>query len=406
MQPLRLAAAPCRALRRRWLSSSTEEQSLLKTALYDFHVAKGGKMVPFAGYYLPVQYEGLGVMKEHLHTRSETGCTLFDVSHMGQIKWTGKNAVAFLEKMVVGDIAGLAPGEAKLSLIMNESGGIVDDTVITNAGDHIYMVVNGACKHKDMAHFAKYLSSFKDVHMEYLPEQQLVALQGKAAKVVLSRLAPALSLGGMNFMTGTHATVAGIPDCRVTRCGYTGEDGFEISVSPSRAVELASALLSQPEVLPAGLGARDSLRLEAGLCLYGNDLDETVNPVEASLVWTIGGPKSRRRVQQGFLGASSFLEADGKLKPVSRKRVGIAGMKAPARGHTEIFSAVDGAQKIGEVTSGGFGPSFQKPLAMGYVATKYAGSDAPAVTLNIRGKPSPAEITKMPFVPTSYYHSK
>lgn len=325
--------------------STTEE--LAKTSFYDLHNELGGKMVSFAGYSLPVQYEGLGVLKEHLHTRAEGCASLFDVSHMGQIKWHGKDAVTFVEKMVVGDIGILKEGEAKLSLIMNENGGIVDDTVITNAGDFIYMVVNGGCKWKDMDHFNKYIKDSKlDVCMEYLPEQQLLALQGKGAQTVAQRLMPSINFCTLPFMNGVVTTVAGIPDCRVTRCGYTGEDGFEISVDPKYAVQLARTLLAQPEVQPAGLGARDSLRLEAGLCLYGNDLDETVTPVEAALVWTIGGPKSRRRTSQGFLGAEKILNPDGSLKPVSRKRVGISGMKVPARGHTEVFTA-DGGIKIG-----------------------------------------------------------
>ena len=251
-----------------------------------------------------------------------------------------------------------------------------------------------------MAHFAKYTKGF-DVHMEYLGEQQLVALQGKGAAAVLARLAPSLNLATMNFMTGTTATVAGIKDCRVTRCGYTGEDGFEISVTPQSAVALAEALLGQPEVKPSGLGARDSLRLEAGLCLYGNDLDESINPIEGALTWTIGGPKSRRRKDQGFLGASTFLEADGKLKPQTKKRVGLTGMKAPARSHTEIFT-LDGKQKIGEVTSGGFGPTYGKALAMGFVDTAFS-ADGTQVAVSVRGKFLPCEITKTPFVPTCYY---
>lgn len=387
---------------KRFFGESSEK--LVRTSFYDLHLSLGGKMVPFAGYELPVQYEGLGVLKEHVHTRAENCSSLFDVSHMGQIKWHGKDAVKFIEKMVVGDIASLKEGEAKLSLIMNEKGTIVDDTVITNAGDHIYMVVNGACKYKDMAHFENYMKgSGLDVRMEYLGEQQLLALQGKGAKNVLAKLAPSLNLSKMNFMTGTVATVAGIPNCRVTRCGYTGEDGFEISVVPAQAVNLANALLADPSVKPSGLGARDSLRLEAGLCLYGNDLDETINPVEASLVWTIGGPKSRRRLQQGFLGAEHFLEKDGKLKPVSKKRVGLSGMKAPARGHTEVFSA-DGSKKIGEITSGGFGPTFQKPLAMGYVSVDHSAEGAD-VQLSVRGKLLPAKVAKTPFVPTDYFKS-
>ncbi|RYY87417.1 hypothetical protein EON63_04055 [archaeon] len=218
-------------------------ENLTKTSFYDLHLELGGKMVPFAGYHLPVQYEGMGVLKEHMHTRANGSASLFDVSHMGQILWHGKDAAAFLEKMVVGDIKGMKAGDSKLSLIMNEEGNIVDDTVISHAGDHYYMVVNGACKHKDMAHFQKYMAGL-DVKMTYLENQQLVALQGDAAKVVLSRLSN-LTLSTMNFMTTTVTTVAGIPNCRVTRCGYTGEDGFEISVSQDRAVELARKLLGE-----------------------------------------------------------------------------------------------------------------------------------------------------------------
>jgi aminomethyltransferase len=381
--------------------SGEANPNVLKTSLHDWHVEQGGKMIDFAGYLLPVLYEGAGVMKEHLHTRTDNACSLFDVSHMGQIKWSGSDAVAFLEKVTVGDIKSLGSGDSKLSLIMNAVGGIVDDTVITNAGDYLYMVVNGACKHKDIDHFKRYMSDCNDLHMEHMQEQQLLALQGKAAQRILERLTPGLDLSRMPFMTSTEGVLAGIP-VRITRCGYTGEDGFELSVSAAQAVELASILVSHPEVKPAGLGARDSLRMEAGLCLYGDDLDDATNPVEAGLVWTMGGPKGRRRTEQGFLGASIFLEPTGKLKKMSRKRVGIAGMKAPARGSTEIFSG-DGKTKIGEVTSGGFGPSFKAPVAIGYISTNYNGDDKPAVKMNIRGKMTDAEIVKMPFVPTSYY---
>lgn len=316
---------------------------------------------------------------------------------MGQIKWRGKDAGKFLEMLLVGDMLSLQKGQAKLSLIMNENGGIVDDTVVANAGDYFHMVVNGACKYKDMQHFKKYLDMYKmDVQMEYLENQQLVALQGKGAVAVVSRLAPSMDIASLKFMSGTEGTIAGITNCRITRCGYTGEDGFEISVSEKDAEKLAVALLDQPEVKPSGLGARDSLRLEAGLCLYGNDLDETINPVEAGLVWTIGGPTSRRRRDQGFLGAETFLEKDGKLKKVAKKRVGFGALKAPARGGTEVFSA-DGSKKIGIITSGGFGPSYGKPLAMGYVATESA-VDGTAVTVSVRGKNMSAQICKMPFV--------
>lgn len=340
-----------------------------------------------------------------MHTRAK-GCTsVFDVGHMGQIKWHGRDAVKFIEKMVVGDIASLKPTEAKLSLVMKESGGIMDDCVITNAGDHIYMVVNGACKYKDMDHFNHYLKSSKlDVGMEYLDDRQLLAVQGKGAHDVVAKLAPKLNVKAMNFMTGANdVTVAGIPGCRVTRCGYTGEDGFEISVDFKNAHRLMTALMNEKDVKPCGLGARDSLRLEAGLCLYGNDLNEDINPIEGALTWTIGGPKSRRRVEQGFLGADKFLEKDGKLKKQTKKRVGIAGMKAPARDHTEIFDA-EGKVKIGEITSGGFGPSFGAPVAMGYVSAASA-EEGTAVNLNVRGKMLPAQISKMPFVETSYYRA-
>ena len=266
------------------------------------------------------------------------------------------------------------------------------------------MVVNGACKHKDMAHFNRYMDELKmDVTMEYLEDQQLLALQGDGAKAVMSRLCPSVDFVKMGFMEGGQDTeVAGIP-VRITRCGYTGEDGFEISVSFDHGPKLMATLLEQPEVQPCGLGARDSLRLEAGLCLYGNDLDETINPVEGGLVWTIGGPKSRRRTEQGFLGAETFLTPEGKLKKQSQKRVGITGMKAPARAGTEIFSA-DGSKKIGTVTSGGFGPTFKGAVAMGYVETDMSKDETP-IALNIRNKMVPAAITKMPFVETHYYRA-
>jgi len=363
-------------------------------------------MVPFAGYELPVQYDGAGVMKEHVHTRTEGCASVFDVGHMGQIKWHGKDAVKFIEKMVCGDIASLKPSESKLSLLMKEDGGIMDDCVITNAGDYIYMVVNGACKYKDMEHFNKYMNNMNmDVTMEYMHEQQLLALQGKGAAIALSKLAPDLNIRSMNFMTSTLTTVAGIPGCRVTRCGYTGEDGFEISVETGNpALHVLDSLLAIGDnVKVAGLGARDSLRLEAGLCLYGNDLDETTNPIEGALTWCIGGPKTRRRIEQGFLGANTFLESTGKLMKQNRKRIGITGMKAPARGGVEIFDNT-GENKIGIITSGGFGPTFGGPIAMGYVTPDHS-KDGTNIMLNVRGKMLPATITKTPFVECHYYRA-
>ncbi len=317
---------------------------------------------------------------------------------MGQIKWTGKDAVRFVESVVVGDIAGLPDGEGRLSLITTSDGGIIDDTVISNAGSYIYMVVNGACKYGDMDHFKKEMDRRGwDVNMEYLETQQLLALQGKGAASALAPfLPPSIDLPKMNFMKGFDCQVAGIDGCRVTRCGYTGEDGFEISVPEAQAVDLAMSLLKQPGVLPTGLGARDALRLEAGLCLYGNDIDTTTNPVEAALGWTMGGPKGRRRIEQSFNGADKFLKPDGKLQPQTRKRVGLSGMKAPAREHSEIFDA-DGVKKIGEITSGTFSPTLKKPIAMGYVEKDHSKNDT-TVTVDIRGKKQPAVITAMPFV--------
>lgn len=403
---LRRVASPLARSSRRTFAEASATEPLVKTALYDMHKELGGDMVPFAGYELPVLYKGEngGVMKEHLWCRSEGKASLFDVSHMGQIRWHGKDRVAFLEKIVVGDIAGLAEGSGCLSLVTNEKGGIIDDTVITNAGDFVYMVVNGATKFGDMEHFSKQLEQFDgDVSMEYLEDSmQLLAVQGPGAAAAVAKLLPAdFDLVHMGFMTGTATTLDGIDGCRITRCGYTGEDGFEIAMPAEHAVSIASKLLEDPSVLPTGLGARDSLRLEAGLCLYGNDLDETTTPTEGVLGWTMGGPGSRRRKEGGFIGAEHILTPEGKFQKVARKRVGIKGMKAPARQHTEIFDA-SGETKIGEITSGSFSPSLKAPIAMGYVETKSAkvGTE---VMLKIRNKMQKAEIHKMPFVEARYY---
>jgi len=298
----------------------------------------------------------------------------------------------------------LKPGSGCLSLVTNKNGGIIDDTVITNAGNFIYMVVNGATKHGDMKHFQEQLEAFKgDVTMEYLgDDMQLLALQGPGAAEAVKKILPTnFDLTHMAFMTGTDVELNGVKGCRITRCGYTGEDGFEIAMPAAYAVFIASALLKDPNVLPTGLGARDSLRLEAGLCLYGNDLDETTNPLEGALGWTMGPPGSRRRMEGGFLGAEHILTKDGKFQKISRKRVGIIGMKAPARQHTEIYSA-DGSVSIGEITSGTYSPCLKVPIAMGYVenASSKVGTD---VMLNIRGKMQKAAVTKMPFVESRYY---
>jgi aminomethyltransferase len=304
----------------------------------------------------------------------------------------------------VGDIKGLAPGSGCLSLVTNASGGIIDDTVITNAGDYIYMVVNGATKFGDMKHFKEQMEAFDgDVTMEYLEDSmQLLAIQGPGAASAVSKLLPdGFDLKNMAFMTGVDTTLDGVDGCRITRCGYTGEDGFEIAMPASSAVSIASKLLEDPTVNPTGLGARDSLRLEAGLCLYGNVIDESTSPIDATLGWTMGGPGSRRRMEGGFLGAEHIVTPDGKFKKSSKKRVGIIGMKAPARDHTEIYDA-SGEKLIGEITSGTFSPCLKKPIAMGYVET---GMSKPGteIMLKIRNKMQQAQVTKMPFVETRYY---
>lgn len=391
---------PCRTL------ATSSDEPLVKTALNTLHKQLGGDMVPFAGYELPVLYKGDngGVMKEHLWCRADGKCSLFDVSHMGQLKWHGKDRATFLEKIVVGDIGGLKDGAGCLSLVTNASGGIIDDTVITNAGDYVYMVVNGATKFGDMKHFQEQLDQFDgDVTMEYLEDSmQLLAIQGPGAAAAVSKLLPdAFDLERMAFMTGTNTTLDGIDGCRITRCGYTGEDGFEIAMPAENAESIAAKLLEDETVNPTGLGARDSLRLEAGLCLYGHDLNETINPVEATLAWTMGGPKGRRRTEGGFLGVEHILKPDGKLQKVAKKRVGIMGMKAPAREGAEIYD-VTGETKIGVVTSGTFSPCLKRPIAMGYVDTglSKAGTE---ISIKVRGKMQNAAVTKMPFVESRYY---
>lgn len=378
-------------------------EATLPTALHDLHLSLKGKMVPFAGYTLPVLYETDegGVMKEHLHCRSEGKSSLFDVSHMGQLRWRGADRVAFLEKVLVGDIGGLGEGEGRLSLITTNQGTIIDDTVLCNAGDSVYMVVNGACKHKDMAHFEEEMAKFGgDVSMEYCDDLALVALQGPGAAATVANLVPSsVDLSKVDFMTGFDTTLAGIEGCRLTRCGYTGEDGFELSVPNDKAELLAQAILEDSSVLPTGLGARDSLRLEAGLCLYGNDIDDTITPIEANLTWTIGGPKSRRRTEQGFNGAEKFLTPEGKLKKTTKKRVGLTGFKAPAREGAELFV---GDEQVGHVTSGTFSPCLKKPIAMGYVSKELA-KEGTEIQVKIRNKMQTAVVTKMPFVPTNYY---
>ncbi|HSE79119.1 MAG TPA: glycine cleavage system aminomethyltransferase GcvT [Alphaproteobacteria bacterium] len=364
------------------------QASLQRTPLHALHVALGAKMVPFAGYDMPVQYPA-GIIAEHLHTRAAAG--LFDVSHMGQIRIGGKGVAAALESLVPGDIAGLAPDHTRYTLFTNESGGILDDLMVTNRGDHLFLVVNAACKAADAAHLRARLGS--GVQVSELRSRALLALQGPQAAAVLARLAP--EAASMKFMTFAVVKLGGI-DAWVTRSGYTGEDGFEISLEGAAAEPVARALLDHPEVKPVGLGARDSLRLEAGLCLYGHDIDTTTTPIEAGLAWAIG---KRRRAEGGFPGAQVILRQLA-VGP-SRRRVGILPEgRAPAREHTKILDA--GGASIGEVTSGGFGPTVNHPVAMGYVAAAKAGEGA-AVNLVVRDVPRSARIVKLPFVPQRYY---
>ena len=375
-------------------SQPVPSDTLLKTPLHDLHVELGARMVPFAGYSMPVQYPA-GLMAEHLHTRSAAG--LFDVSHMGQLRLVGPDAAAALESLIPVDVMDLPAGKQRYGLLLNDEGGIIDDLMFFNTGKDIFIIVNGACKVGDIAHIQQKISNRCEVIP--MPEMALMALQGPQAVTALSRLAPGVEK--LVFMTGGRFDVAGC-DCFLTRSGYTGEDGFEISVHESQADTLARALLAQPEVKPVGLGARNSLRLEAGLCLYGNDIDSTTTPVEASLNWAMqkvrrtGGARAG-----GFPGAEKILAqlADPVLLP--RKRVGLIALeRIPVRDHTALHS-LDGAL-IGEVTSGLLGPSINQPIAMGYVSPEFA-SIGSRVNAMVRGKPVPMEVSATPFVPSRYF---
>ncbi|SCA55581.1 Aminomethyltransferase [Candidatus Terasakiella magnetica] len=360
---------------------------LKTTPLHALHIELGGKMVAFAGYDMPVQYP-LGVKNEHLHTRK--ACGLFDVSHMGQALLKGDDVQSAIETLTPSEIKALPVNGIRYSLLMNDEGGIRDDFMVTNRGDHLYLVVNAACKEADFAHIEKSLPNHS---LELLEDRALLALQGPKAAEVLNRFAPGIDQ--LIFMNMAEVEVAGIP-CLVSRSGYTGEDGYEISVPEAQCEELARKLLGEDEVEAIGLGARDSLRLEVGLCLYGSDIDTTTSPIEGSLNWAVG---KRRREEGGFPGHDVVMKHLN--EGVSRKRVGIKPLgRAPARAHTEI--ADQDGNIIGEITSGGFGPSFEGPIAMGYVKKEFSkiGTE---INLIIRGKSVPAEIAKLPFVPQRYF---
>lgn len=369
---------------------------LKRTPLHDLHLELGAKMVPFAGYDMPVQYPA-GVMKEHLHTRADAG--LFDVSHMGQVILRGESygeiARAF-EALVPMDVLGLEENRQRYGLFTNENGGISDDLMFANRGDHLFVVVNAACKDADIALMKAALEPA--VQVEVIEDRALVALQGPAAETALERLAPGVA--GMNFMDVATVGWEGA-ELWVSRSGYTGEDGYEISVPAAQAEDLVRRLLDMEEVLPIGLGARDSLRLEGGLCLYGNDIGADTSPIEAALTWAI--QKVRRaggEREGGFPGADRILGdlAEG----VSRKRVGLRPQgRAPMRQGTQIFRAAEGGEPIGEVTSGGFGPSVEGPVAMGYVASAYAAAGTELFG-EVRGKRMPVSVAKLPFVPANF----
>ncbi len=367
------------------------DDDLHRTGLHDLHVAKGARMVPFAGYAMPVQYP-MGVLREHLHTRAQAG--LFDVGHMGQVLLqplgTMADLVAAFEAMMPVDVAGLAEGRQRYGLFTNETGGILDDLMFANRGDHLFVVVNAACKAQDIAHMQTHLAEVARVIP--VTDRGLLALQGPLAEAVLDRFVPGTA--AMRFMD-----VGVFGDLWVSRSGYTGEDGYEISVPDARVMAFAEALLADPAVALIGLGARDSLRLEAGLCLYGHDIDTTTSPVEAGLTWAI--QKSRRTGGTragGFPGEGRIMQelADGP----DRLRVGIRPEgRAPMREGTDLF-APDGTP-IGRVTSGGFAPSLDAPIAMGYVASAHA-TPGTMIEGEVRGKRLPATVVPLPFRPSTY----
>lgn len=372
--------------------------SLKHTPLHALHLARGAKMVPFAGYDMPVQYAA-GVLREHLHTRAAAG--LFDVSHMGQIALRPKSgrvedAALALERLVPQDIVAVAPGRQRYAQFTTDDGGLLDDLMVANFGDHLFVVVNAACKAEDEAHLRAHLSD--SCVIDSLADRALIALQGPKAESALAKLGADVS--AMKFMDTGPRRVAGF-DCFVSRSGYTGEDGFEISLPSANAEALATMLLGNPDVLPIGLGARDSLRLEAGLCLYGHDIDTTTTPVEAALEWSV--QKSRRSGGAragGFPGAAKILaQLDG---GAARRRAGLrAEGRAPVREGALLFADAASSEAIGKVTSGGFGPSLNAPVAMGYVPTSLSAAGT-TVFAEVRGQRLPMKVAATPFVPNTY----
>ena len=372
----------------------SDTTDLLTTPLHALHLELGARMVPFAGYSMPVQFKS-GLIAEHKQVRESAG--LFDVSHMGQLQLIGEGAAAALETLMPVDVQGLGVDKQRYGLLLTDEGTIIDDLMFVNRGDHLFLIVNGACKAGDIAHMQAHIGTRCQV--KPLPEQALLALQGPQAAAVLARLAPGAAQ--LVFMTGARLAIAGA-DCLVTRSGYTGEDGFEISVPAAQAEALARTLLAQPEVQPIGLGARNSLRLEAGLCLYGNDLDVTTTPVEAGLNWAMqkvrrsGGARAG-----GFIGADVVLAQLDNPASLTRQRVAlIAQERVPVR-EPAVLENLDG-QHIGHVTSGLLSPTLNQPIALAYVQPDYAALGTELFAI-VRGKPVPMVVAPTPFVPTRYY---
>ena len=363
----------------------------MKTACYNMHCAAGGKMVEFAGYQMPVQYSD-GIMAEHLHTRTQAG--LFDVSHMGQVLVSGANSVAELEKIIPVDIGALATNQQSYAVFTNDDGGILDDLIVTRLSeDTFFLVVNAACKEQDIAHLTKHLSSCE---VSYQSDKALLALQGPAACKVLARFAPAVE--SLVFMNGISVNIGSV-ECFITRSGYTGEDGFEISMPNADAEKIANILLDDDAVKWIGLGARDSLRLESGLCLYGHDMNEKTTVIEAGLAWSVSRSRRLEAAKEGgFPGSDIILEQLKNGAPKKRVGLSIDG-RAPIREGTVIVNQ-DG-DEIGIVTSGGFSPSLEKPIAMGYVDASYAAADTKVQAL-VRGKLRPMTVSKLPFVKQNY----
>ena len=371
-------------------------QGLKKTPLYELHRELGAKMTEFAGYEMPVQYS-LGILGEHQHTRTKSG--LFDVSHMGQVILRGRSyqeTALALERAIPMDALGLDVGRQRYGFLTTDNGGILDDLMFSNRGDHIFVVLNAACKESDIVHLRTLLEP--DISIEVIENRALIALQGPASEAVLSEFNSQIK--AMNFMDVETLSIAGA-ECWVSRSGYTGEDGFEISIPASAAESVTKSILSKEEVELIGLGARDSLRLEAGLCLYGHDIDEATSPVEAALTWAI--QKVRRTHGEragGFMGSeiiSQQIETG-----TDKKRVGfLPQTRAPMREGIEIFATEVSKKVIGKITSGGFSPSLGYPIAMGYIASEFANSEDKFFG-ELRSKRVPVKVAKTPFVPLNF----